>query len=202
MSLIVRQWEAPFSDTRVFLLHGLGADENDLADLALGLNSFGSVTSLRAPVPYGPGFAWFDVQFGPDGVRSVDADGILAAGAMVAKYAASSAEPRKVMIGFSQGAAVALAAAAQHPDQFVAVAALSGFPPPNFEALLNAPNCPAILLQHGEEDRVVAPHFSQEMAQALRNGNKKVTHQKYLMGHTISAESYSDLRRWLTETPA
>jgi phospholipase/carboxylesterase len=198
MSFIVRQWEVALSDTRLFLLHGLGADENDLGDLAVGLSSLGSVTSLRAPIPYGPGFAWFDVQFGPDGVRSVDADGILAAGANVADFAGSCAEPRKVLIGFSQGAAVALAAAALAADQFVAVAALSGFPPPNFD-LLTAADGPAILLQHGDEDRVVSPRFSEDMATALQGANKKVTHQKYPMGHTISPESFSDLRRWVAE---
>jgi len=198
MSFIVRQWEVAPSDTRLFLLHGLGADENDLGDLAVGLSSLGSVTSLRAPIPYGPGFAWFDVQFGPDGVRSVDADGILAAGANVADFAGSCAEPRKVLIGFSQGAAVALAAAALEADQFVAVAALSGFPPPNFD-LLTAGNGPAILLQHGDEDRVVSPRFSQDMAAALQGANKKVTHRKYPMDHTISPESFGDLRRWLAK---
>lgn len=202
MSFILRQWEVPTADTRIFLLHGLGADENDLGDLAVGLGALGSVTSLRAPIPYGPGFAWFDVQFGPDGVRSVDADGILAAGALVAEFAAGATEPRKVLVGFSQGAAVALAAAASHPDQFDAVAALSGFPPPNFEALLTAPNGPAILLQHGDEDRVVSPHFSQDMAIDLVAANKKMTHQRYLMGHTISPQSFSDLRLWLAESLA
>ena len=200
MSFIVRQWEVAPSDTRLFLLHGLGADENDLGDLAVGLSSLGSVTSLRAPIPYGPGFAWFDVQFGPDGVRSVDADGILAAGANVADFAGSCAEPRKVLIGFSQGAAVALAAAALAADQFVAVAALSGFPPPNFHSLTTAVNGPSILLQHGDEDRVVSPHFSQDMAAGLQGANKEVTHQKYPMGHTISPESFSDLRCWLAAT--
>src|SRR5439155_16129454 len=49
------------------LLHGIGADENDLLPLARRLDPRFTVVSLRAPRPYHQGYAWFHIDFRPDG---------------------------------------------------------------------------------------------------------------------------------------
>ncbi len=53
----------------LILLHGIGADENDLFGLSAYLDGRFFVVSVRAPyvLPYG-GFAWFEIQFEPGGI--------------------------------------------------------------------------------------------------------------------------------------
>src|SRR5262245_46347407 len=49
------------------LLHGIGADENDLLPLADTLDPRLAVVSVRAPRRYHGGFAWFQIDWRPDG---------------------------------------------------------------------------------------------------------------------------------------
>src|SRR5438093_13244259 len=49
------------------LLHGIGADENDLLPLAHRLDPRFTVASLRAPHHYYQGYSWFHIDFRPDG---------------------------------------------------------------------------------------------------------------------------------------
>src|SRR6185437_8113409 len=54
------------------LLHGLGADEHDLLGLASGLDPRLHVLSLRAPhETTSGGYAWFPIDFLPDGRRLI-----------------------------------------------------------------------------------------------------------------------------------
>src|SRR4029453_12262584 len=45
------------------LLHGIGANENDLVPLAGAFDPRLLVGSVRAPRPYHAGFAWFGLDF-------------------------------------------------------------------------------------------------------------------------------------------
>jgi len=52
----------------LLLLHGVGSNEWDLMGLALHLDRRFFVVSARAPMPLGPdAYAWFRVEFTPDG---------------------------------------------------------------------------------------------------------------------------------------
>src|SRR5262245_29710907 len=53
------------------LLHGYGSNEADLFALAPELDPRFQLVSLRAPIPLGgPAFAWFRLDFTPDGLRA------------------------------------------------------------------------------------------------------------------------------------
>ncbi|AYF97596.1 alpha/beta hydrolase [Protaetiibacter intestinalis] len=91
----------------VILLHGRGSDERDLAGLAELLPAEFVYASLRAPHPFGPGFAWFDdaVEV-PGDPRMASADA--AADAVLAWLHGLGWMPPAVgAAGFSQGGAIA-----------------------------------------------------------------------------------------------
>ena len=189
------------------LLHGLGSDEEDLLALAPGLDPRLLVVSARAPHRRGPGgFAWYHVDGSrdPPGTDPAEVrqsrDLVIDLVAQVT--AGHGADPDRVfLLGFSQGAVVALAVALARPDLVRGVVAHSGRLWP--EALADA-SSPAlerleVLLLHGERDEVIPVARGREARDALtRFLGPRLTYREWPeLGHAISEESFSEARRWL-----
>ena len=113
------------------LLHGYGADEHDLISLAHELDPRLQAISLQAPLLLGQGGrAWFNVDPNRGGF-SFDAGEVARAGVLVAEALEeiASQSPRPLLLGFSQGAGVALGVALSRPELCGGVLSLSGLPP-------------------------------------------------------------------------
>src|SRR5256885_447683 len=115
----------------IVLLHGYGADEHDLLPIAHELDPRLRAVSLQAPLSLGGSMrAWFNlaqdargISFDPGEAR----EGLRAALAAVEEIARGA--PRPLLLGFSQGAAMALGIALMRPALPAAVISLSGVPP-------------------------------------------------------------------------
>src|SRR2546423_10408291 len=87
----------------LLLLHGRGADEADLMGLVEALDPRLAVVSARAPLRWGPGFAWY-------GAGAEEAGTMRNSLEELAKFitllpAAYGIDPRRLyLMGFSQGA--------------------------------------------------------------------------------------------------
>ncbi|MET0590049.1 MAG: alpha/beta fold hydrolase [Naasia sp.] len=107
------------------LLHGVGSNEGDLFSLSPSLPLTPVIASLRAPDPYGQGFSWYPLQ-APGRPRSEDVDA--AAHAVLTWLESLDPQPEHVaLLGFSQGAAVALQTLRHAPDRFDFVVQLAGY---------------------------------------------------------------------------
>ncbi len=122
-------WNVPEAERAgkplLLLLHGKGSHEGDLAGLMERMPSGFAIASLRAPLPDGPGFAWFPVSTpGNPGVSPVDA----AADAVLAWIDTLPFTPPSIgMLGFSQGGVISLQALRRAPERVGFVLNLSGF---------------------------------------------------------------------------
>src|SRR5881398_2342395 len=101
-------------DRTLVLLHGYGADEHDLLPIVHELDPRLRAVSLQAPVSLGGAMrAWFKLgQDARGGISFEPAEarqGLEAALAAVEEVARAS--PRPILLGFSQGAAMALGVA-------------------------------------------------------------------------------------------
>lgn len=107
------------------LLHGYGANEQDLLSLADMLPADFAVASLRAPLVSGPGFTWFPLT------ASIDytLDAVKDAAAYVQEWIDSvkADHPSVTLLGFSMGMAMATTLLRQRPADYAAVVGLSGF---------------------------------------------------------------------------
>lgn len=113
------------------LLHGYGADERDLFALVPHLPSEFAVAAVRAPLdpPFPtPGWSWYSI----DGLDSRDPENVtLAARALLAWLDTVASEATAIgLLGFSQGAAVALQALRLDPPRFAFAVNLSGYANP------------------------------------------------------------------------
>jgi len=117
--------EARAGKPLLVLLHGYGANEEDLLSLADMLPKDFAVASLRAPIVSGPGFTWFPLTASID--YSLDA--VKDAAAYVGDWLDSvkANHPSVTLLGFSMGMAMATTLLRQRPADFAAVVGLSGF---------------------------------------------------------------------------
>lgn len=113
------------------LLHGYGADERDLFGLAPYLPDRFVLAAPRAPLapPWpAPGYSWYPIE----GLESRDASHVTSAAAALIEWidAVAPGAPQVGLLGFSQGAAIALQAMRLQPARFAFTVNLSGYATP------------------------------------------------------------------------
>jgi len=178
---------------RLVLLHGWGADADDLLDLGeLLVEPEVSVVALRAPEPhpYGSGRQWY-------GLQPIDWEALPAARAALRsrleQLGASVPLERTVLLGFSQGAAMALDVGCSLP--LAGIVACSGYPHEGWQAPVQRP---PVLLSHGREDPVVPYAASEALLRELIDGAEAAGGAVKLLpfngGHGIDPELLPSLR--------
>lgn len=170
----------------VVLLHGYGADENDLFALAELFPRDYAVFCPRAqlPTPWG-GYAWFDLDMHNGEFRYNDEQARMSSTLFV-EYLAGFDTP-VVVAGFSQGAMIALGAAVESPLPNVAgLICMSGAWLPCFQAE-SSPKMPC-LFTHGTRDQIVPFEWGRDAFQKLQNLGAKAEFDPLAMGHEISPE--------------
>jgi phospholipase/carboxylesterase len=122
-------WSAPERERAgrplLVLLHGYGSHEGDLFGLSPRLPLGPVVASVRAPIAENGGWAWFSLVSGRGG--NPESSVVDAAAGAVLEWLDTLEYTSVSLLGFSQGAAVALQMMRLEPTRFEAIVALSGF---------------------------------------------------------------------------
>lgn len=182
------------------LLHGFGADEQDLVPVAESLDDRLLAVLYRAPTPLGdwPGFQWYSfAERGQPEPRSYAAS----LGALVESLEAvrerQDVDPgRLVLGGFSQGAVMAATVAARAPSvRPKALVLLSGYLP----AGLEFPDLTglAVFVGHGTEDPIVPVEAARDAARRLEAAGATVTLRTYPMPHAVLPSELRDIASFL-----
>ena len=172
------------SSHRIILLHGWGADADDLLPVGKAIihnSSFEfELISLNAPTSRhnDTGRQWYSL-FPPDWEEAESAvDKLLATLKTFDKTKISL--KKTILFGFSQGAAMALDAGLR--IDLGLVISCSGYSHPKWDPLINNP----VLLSHGLEDEVVPVKASREISMRLVNkSNLNCELHEYNCSHTI-----------------
>jgi phospholipase/carboxylesterase len=185
------------------VLHGYGADERDLLPLGHELDPRFRVVSLQGPIALGgPMRAWFNLSQDAHGRISFDPEEARAAVrsvlAAVEEIAAES--PKPFLLGFSQGAGLALGVALLRPELTAGVLSLSGV----VRALEEQDHAPAeklrgypVFAAHGTEDPLIPIVLGRKLRDELTALGMDVEWHEYPMPHMVSLEEIEDAKRWL-----
>ncbi len=191
---------APNPNARLVLLHGWGADANDLmplgTSLAAAIGTPLELVALQAPQQQtqGMGRQWYGL-FPADWAAVPSA--VSGLKQRIQKLSTVNIPlEATVLLGFSQGGAMAIAAGCDLP--LAGLIACSAYPHPNWKAPVSRP---PVLLLHGQSDDVVPASASLSLKNALEQGHQLCDYQSFQGGHTIPAEAQVSmkkaLRQWL-----
>ena len=199
----------------VIWLHGLGADGNDFAPIVPELH-LPDTLSLRFIFPHAPvrpvtcngGYrmrAWYDI-YSLENFERQDEAGLIASQQIIdalIKNENNRGIPthRIVVMGFSQGGAVALFSGLRHPQRLAGIGALSSYLPlaESTETQRSSANQhPPIFMAHGFHDPVVRYEHGEASCAFLKNLAYDICWKTYAMEHNVCADEIADISAWLT----
>jgi len=194
-------WSAPERERAgrplLVLLHGYGSHEGDLFAMAPGLPLEPVIASLRAPIPESGGFSWFPIDLSGNGrhdVAKVDD-----AANAVLDWLDSQQFTSVSLLGFSQGAAMALQLLRLAPERFRSAVALSGFVAsaehPGDAALTSIR--PPVFWGRGTDDPVIPTAAIARTEVWLADHTRAESHIYEGLAHSISTDELSDLVSFL-----
>ena len=210
----VEQQTRPKPAWSVLWLHGLGADGHDFAPIVPELLR-PDWPGIRFVFPHAPvrpvtinnGLpmrAWYDIRNLSIEQRA-DEEGLRASMREVDALIARERDrgvpaSRLLLVGFSQGGALALASGLRRESAVAGIACLSGYLPmaERTEAELTpAGRATPVFLGHGRQDPMVAISLGTRTRAALEGWQVPVTWRDYPMPHSVCAEEIRDLGDWM-----
>jgi phospholipase/carboxylesterase len=181
----------------VVLVHGYGADGQDLIGLAQHWQGLLPTVAFAAPnaparIPGGPGYQWFPIsRIDPHEMqKGVEAAGPALDTYLDAELARLNLPPERLALaGFSQGTMLSLHLGLRRKVKPAAIVGFSGLLAGPVPASEGGSEIPPILLTHGDSDQVIPPQAMFLAASQLgRAGAAVQWHLAPGMGHGIDPE--------------
>jgi len=199
------------AEMTVILMHGLGADGYDFADVAASLARSAEPQKWRFVLPHAPEMpvtinmgmtmpAWYDI-LDLSHPREVNWATVYQGQRMVEALMAREKAKALVLAGFSQGGAMALQVGLRNQSRIAGIISMSGY-------LLFSENhpCPEketdfpIGMFHGNADQVVALQAAQAGEAMLKQKNYLPTLKVYPgLPHSVSPVEIQDVFNWLSQ---
>jgi phospholipase/carboxylesterase len=191
----------------IIMLHGFGANMQDLAGVAPVLHPTGYVYAFpNAPeamelAPGMIGYSWTHPE------RRRDPEEDAKTRVMLNEFFREvmeqyNVEPGNVVLGgFSQGGRMAYACGLGKPDLFAGIMALSAavFDTDPLLEQLPAERTQPVFIAHGDVDMTVAVDQARMTKAFLESEGYQPVYNEYPMGHEISRSLLSDMTTWLKD---
>jgi len=196
----------------VIWLHGLGASGHDFEPVIPWLRRpdvrFVLPHAPERPVTLNGGWvmpAWYDIRHLKEGPEREDAEHIADATERIrdlvaAEVARGIPADRIALVGFSQGAAMALHTGIRHPDRLAGIAVLSGYLllEPTIPAEATAANAQTpLLFCHGTRDGVVRVQRGQKAHALMTDSGRPTEWHDWPMSHEVVPDEIEVIRQWL-----
>ncbi|MDO6387725.1 alpha/beta hydrolase [Uliginosibacterium sp. 31-12] len=189
----------------VILLHGVGGNETNLAELAAAIDPSVLVVLPRGPLQLGfDQYAWFRVAFTPEGPRLDPAEANRAREALLDFIAGIKATyqlgaEQIVLAGFSQGGIMSASVALSEPERVRGFGILSGRILPELAPYLASRErlgSMQAFISHGEQDNVLPVSWALRAEQGLTELGVAYESHRYAAGHVLTHAMQSDFLVW------
>ncbi len=190
----------------LLLLHGVGANEQSLAAVAMEQDPRLHVVLPRGPLAFGPGaHGWFQVQFTLQG-PVIDPEQAEASRRLLIDFVAGQqrrlglAPARTLVAGFSQGGIMSAGVGLTAPASVAGFAILSGRILPEIEPLVPADvgrHGLQALVMHGRHDSKLPFALAERSDERLRHYGVAHELRAYDADHGLDAPMRADFRDWV-----
>lgn len=189
----------------LILLHGRGANEDDLLALSDFLDDRLFFIAARAPFSFqwGGGYTWYDIlEIGsPEPKMFAESYQKLSQFCEDLKTSYPVDPSKMFLLGFSMGTMMSYAIALTKPEAVAGVVANSGYIPEEadlkfqWDRLQNKP----FFMAHGVQDPIIPVQLCRRAKILLEQAHATVEYHEYTMGHEIREENLSDMSKWLSD---
>jgi len=186
----------------VFVLHGRGANEQDLLPIANELPDSAHIISLRAPDRLQGGYTWYELDLSGGGLHQSQPDpvdferslGLVADSVDAAVDAYNLDADRLGLLGFSQGAITSMSLLLESPADFQWVVALHGYLPESRrdlepDGIVEKP----VFIAAGSADEIIPKARSEAAAERFEQLGAAVEYNVYSAAHGVSPDELADL---------
>ena len=207
VTVVPDQYTPDSSYPLVIMLHGFGANMQDLAGLAPAINATGYVYACpNAPISFQlgvgqTGFGWITPRGGGTAEETANSEKLLSDFFDTVFQQFNVSPGQALLLGFSQGGGMTYRCGLGRADYFAGLVALSATLPDQDELATRLPqerNQP-IFIGHGRLDQMVSDETAQSAKSFLESNGYSPDFHIYDMAHEISSEELADLVPWITE---
>lgn len=187
----------------LFLMHGIGSNEQNMLSLVNGLEDRFYIFSIRGHLPQPPGYAFFTIQGYGKPHREVFDEGIRKLTSFI-DYACEDYpldEGQLFLLGFSQGAILSMTLGLTLGSRIKGIIALSGYIPAfvKEEYQIQSVDNLSLFISHGVLDQVLPFDWGLANNEYFSGLGADVTFKTYQEGHTVSMDNHRDFMNWLME---
>jgi len=198
----------------VIWLHGLGADGHDFEPVIPHLKLIDGL-NVRFIFPHAPiqpvtcnnniaMRSWYDILELSE-IRKINEQDLIETSEtinqLIEQQVQSGIPAEKVLlVGFSQGGAVALHTGLRYPHPLAGILALSTYMPRENSLKNEASDANkgiVIHMAHGDSDDMVTPRASKKAFDALTKHHYNVSYNQYPMGHELCLKEIRDIGLWM-----
>ena len=205
ITIVPDEYDSDSAYPLVVMLHGFGANMQDLAGLAPAINDTGYVYACpNAPIPFelGPGqtgFGWMTPRGGGTPEETAKSEQLLSDFFDTVFEQFNVMPGQALLLGFSQGGGMTYRCGLGRADKFAGLAALSATLPDSDELLARLPSDrkQPIFIAQGRYDQMVSEDTAHSAKTFLENNGYSPDFHLYDMGHEISGEELGDLVPWM-----
>ena len=205
ITIVPDEYDSDSAYPLVVMLHGFGANMQDLAGLAPAINDTGYVYACpNAPIPFelGPGqtgFGWMTPRGGGTPEETAKSEQLLSDFFDTVFEQFNVMPGQALLLGFSQGGGMTYRCGLGRADKFAGLAALSATLPDSDELLARLPSerKQPIFIAQGRYDQMVSEDTAHSAKTFLENNGYNPDFHLYDMGHEISGEELGDLVPWM-----
>jgi len=191
----------------IYLIHGYGADKNDLFSFAEHLPVNLTVIAMQAPLslPFG-GTAWYNIEL-ENGNHISDVDQAKESVKKIENFIESSSKEYGLdtdnifVLGFSQGAILSYSMVFNNPTKYKYVLPLSGFimediMPNSFDKDYYHLD---FYSAHGTMDGIIPIEKGRTVSTLLKKLNINHVYHEFAAAHTIAQKEFEEIITWLKE---
>lgn len=210
----VRVEPAKTANAVVIWLHGIGADGHDFEPVIPHLK-LPTNLQVRFIFPHAPvqpvtcnqGMAmrsWYDILELSE-IRKINEQDLINTSKTInmmidQEIKAGIPSTKILLVGFSQGGAVALHSGLRYPSSLAGILALSTYMPRANSLKDEASTANkdlTIHMAHGSQDEMVTPRASQIAYDDLKANHYNVSYNTYPMGHELCLKEIRDIGSWI-----
>lgn len=188
----------------LFLMHGIGSNEQNILSMADGLEDSFYIFSIRGHLSQPPGFAYFTIKGFGNPHREAFDEGVTRLTDFI-DYACEQYPldiSRLYLLGFSQGAILAMTLGLTLGNRIKGIVGLSGYIPKfvKEDYKIRPVDQLSLFISHGEMDEILPFEWGRANDMFFRESGADVTFQSYPEGHTVSTKNQQDFTNWLKKS--